>query len=88
MAGFADREVNVRATERSLECEFDRFDRAEEVLAFRVSYETAVALEIGVEAASIATARVQVGAVGVRLPDFDIAIAKRSPDLVSTRPDT
>src|SRR6266545_6785130 len=69
MAGFANREVNVRAAERSLECVLDRFDGAEEVLAFGVSYEAAVALEIGVVSAGVAAARVKVGAVGVRLPD-------------------
>jgi hypothetical protein len=42
MAGFADREVNMRAAERSLEYVLDRFDGAEEVLACGVSYEAAV----------------------------------------------
>src|SRR5262249_28606832 len=50
MAGFADREVNVRAAERALERVFDRLDGAEEVLAFGVRDEASVALEIGVVA--------------------------------------
>src|SRR6185369_16917091 len=71
MAGFADRDVTMRAAERSLECVLDRFDSAEKVLALGVSYEAAVALEIGVVSAGVAAAGVKIGAVGVRLPDFD-----------------
>src|SRR5438270_7687661 len=77
VAGFADREVNMRAAECSLECVLDRLDGAEEVLAFGISYKPAVALEVGVVPAGVAAAGVQIGAVGVRLPDFDIAVAKR-----------
>src|SRR5437016_13612342 len=60
MAGFADREVNMGAAKRSLERVLDRFDGAEEVLAFGVGYEAAIALEIGVVSAGVAAAGVQV----------------------------
>jgi hypothetical protein len=49
----------------------------EEVLASGVRYEAAVALKIRVVPACIAAAGVNVGAVNVGLPDFDIAVAQR-----------
>src|SRR5258708_38022541 len=67
----------MRAAEHSLERVLDRLDGAEEVLAFGVCDKAAVALEIGIVSTGVTAARVKVGTVGVRLPDFDIAVAER-----------
>src|SRR6185437_13361712 len=76
MAGFADREVNMRAAERSLKCVLDRFDCAEEVLPSGIGDEAAVALKIGIVSTRVTATGVKIRAVNVGLPDLDIAVAK------------